>query len=70
MLVSHDAGRTWKGSGYGLPPGHAVAVCGENPDHVPLRGAQPRVFVSTDGARFWRALETELPDIEAVAWAE
>ncbi len=69
LLVSHDAGRTWKRSGHGLPPGHAVAVSGENPDHV-LYAARNRVFVSTDGARFWRALEAELPDIEAVAWAD
>jgi hypothetical protein len=69
LLVSHDAGHTWKGSGHGLPPGHAVAVCAENPDHV-LYAGRNRVFVSTDGARFWRSLEVELPDIEAVAWAD
>ena len=27
------------------------------------------LHLSTDGGRFWRALEPELPDIEAVAWA-
>jgi hypothetical protein len=68
LLVSYDAGRTWKGSGHGLPPGHAVAVSGENPDHV-LYAGRNRLYVSTDGARFWRSLEPELPDIEAVAWA-
>jgi hypothetical protein len=68
ILVSHDGGRTWKGSGHGLPPGHAVAVSEENPDDV-LYAARNRLYVSTDGARFWRALEAELPDIEAVAWA-
>ena len=67
MLVSHDAGATWKESGRGLPPGHAVAVSEDNPDHV-LFAARNRLFVSTDGARFWRSLEVELPDIEAVAW--
>jgi len=69
LLVSHDAGRTWKGSGHGLPPGHAVAVAGENPDDV-LYAARNRLYVSTDGGRFWRALEAEFPDIEAVAWAD
>jgi hypothetical protein len=69
LLVSYDAGRTWKGSGHGLPPGHAVAVSPENPDDV-LFAARNRLYVSTDGARFWRALGAELPDIEAVAWAD
>jgi hypothetical protein len=68
LLVSHDAGRTWKGSGHGLPPGHAVAVSGENPDDV-LYAARNRLYVSSDGGRFWRALEAEFPDIEAVSWA-
>jgi hypothetical protein len=68
LLVSHDAGRTWKGSGHGLPPGHAVAVSPENPDDV-LFAARNRLYASADGGRFWRALEPELPDIEAVAWA-
>ncbi len=68
LLISHDAGRTWKGSGHGLPPGHAVAVSADNPDDV-LYAARNRLYVSADGGRFWRALEAELPDIEAVAWA-
>ena len=69
LLVSHDAGRTWKGSGHGLPPGHAVAVSAESPDRV-LYAARNRLYVSTDGARFWRALEAELPDIEGIAWED
>jgi hypothetical protein len=69
ILVSHDAGRTWKASGHGLPPGHAVAVSADNPDDV-LYAARNRLYVSSDGARFWHALEAELPDIEAVAWAD
>jgi hypothetical protein len=69
LLVSHDAGRTWKGSGHGLPPGHAVAVAEESPDDV-LYAARNRLYVSSDGGRFWRALEAEFPDIEAVAWAD
>lgn len=69
LLVSHDAGRTWRESGRGLPPGYAVAVSAENPDEV-LFATRNRLFVSTDGGRFWRALEVELPDIEAVAWVD
>jgi len=69
LLVSHDAGRTWKDSGRGLPPGHAVAVSAEDPDRL-LYAARNRLYVSTDGGRFWRSLELELPDIENVAWAD
>ena len=69
LLVSHDAGRTWRDSGRGLPPGHAVAVSSDDPDRM-LYAARNRLYVSTDGGRFWRSLEAELPDIEAVAWAE
>jgi len=69
LLVSHDAGRTWRESGRGLPPGHAVAVSAENPDEL-LFATRSRLYVSTDGGRFWRVLEAELPDIEAVAWAD
>lgn len=68
LAVSHDAGRTWRESGRGLPPGQAVAVSAENPDHV-LFAAGDRLYVSTDGGRFWRSLEAELPEIERVAWA-
>ena len=69
LLVSHDAGRTWKDAGRGLPPGHAVAVAEDDPDRM-LYAARNRLYVSTDGGRFWRSLEGELPDIENVAWAD
>ena len=69
LLVSYDAGATWKDSGRGLQPGTAVAVSESNPDHV-VYASRNRLYVSTDGARFWRALGAELPDIEAVAWAD
>ncbi|HST26435.1 MAG TPA: hypothetical protein VLJ76_10615 [Gaiellaceae bacterium] len=68
LLVSHDAGRTWRESGRGLPAGHAVAISTDTPDRMLFAGRN-RLYVSTDGGRFWRALEFELPDIEAVAWA-
>jgi len=68
LLVSHDAGLTWRESGRGLPPGRAVAVSPDNPDHV-LFATDERLYVSTDGGRFWRGLDAEISGIEAVAWA-
>jgi hypothetical protein len=65
LAVSHDAGRTWRESGGGLPKGTAVAVDEENPDRI-LYAARNRLFLSQDGGRFWRALTPELPEIEAV----
>ena len=63
MLVSHDAGITWRQSGRGLPPGVAVAV---DADTV-VYAARNRLYVSTNGGLFWRALSVELPEIHAVA---
>ena len=34
-----------------------------------LYAARNRIHLSTDGGRFWRSLEPELPDIEALAWS-
>jgi photosystem II stability/assembly factor-like uncharacterized protein len=65
VAVSHDAGRTWRERGGGLPRGVAIAVDVDNPDVV-LYAARNRLFVSTDGGRFWRALALEFPAIEAV----
>jgi hypothetical protein len=67
LLVSGDAGTTWHEAGGGLPAGRAVAVSPDHPDLV-LYAGESRLFLSTDGARFWRALATELPDITAVSW--
>ena len=67
LAVSHDAGRTWRESGRGLPPGVAVAVSVENPDDM-LFASRDRLYVSADGGRFWRSLDAELPEIRAVAW--
>jgi hypothetical protein len=69
LMVSHDTGRTWRESGRGLPPGRAIAVAEEDPDRM-LFATENRLYVSTDGGRFWQGLTVELPEIEAVAWAE
>ena len=69
LLVSRDAGATWSEAGAGLPAGYDVAIDPDDPDRV-LYAARNRVHLSTDGGRFWRALEPEFPDIEAVAWAQ
>ncbi|MDP8910900.1 MAG: hypothetical protein M3M94_02395 [Actinomycetota bacterium] len=69
LLVSHDAGRTWREAGGGLPRGVAVAVDSDNPDLV-LYASRNRLHVSQDGGRFWRSLSLELPEITAVAWLE
>ena len=69
LLVSHDSGTTWNEAGGGLPPGFDVAVDPADPDRV-LYAARNRLYLSTDGGRFWRSLEPELPDVLAVAWAD
>lgn len=67
LLVSNDAGVTWRETGGGLPSGRAVALDPDDPDRV-LYAARNRLYVSTDGGRFWRALAVELPEIQAVGW--
>lgn len=67
LVVSDDAGTTWREAGGGLPPGRAVAISAAHPDLVVYASAT-RLFVSEDGGRFWRALAPELEEIEAVAW--
>ena len=65
LLVSHDAGTTWRDSGRGLPPGRTVAVAPDDPD-VMVYAARNRLYLSRDGGVFWNALALELPEIEAV----
>jgi hypothetical protein len=69
LAVSNDAGRTWRESGGGLPPGRAVAIAETDPDFV-LYAARNRLYLSTDGGRFWRALTPELPEIQALELRE
>jgi len=66
LVVSHDAGITWRETGGGLPPGFAVAIAEDNPDVV-VYASRNRLHVSTNGGVFWRALSAELPEIEALA---
>lgn len=66
LAVSNDAGRTWREAGGGLPPGRAIAIDEDDPDHV-LYAARNRLYESTNGGVFWQALTPELPEIEAVA---
>jgi hypothetical protein len=66
LLVSHDAGVTWRQSGRGLPPGRAVAVFEEQPD-VAVYAGRNRLYVTRDGGVFWTALAVELPAIVAVS---
>jgi hypothetical protein len=68
LVVSYDAGTTWSEAGGGLPPGFDVAVDPADPDRI-LFAARNRLYLSTDGGRFWRSLAPELPDVEAVAWS-
>ena len=67
LVVSGDGGATWREAGGGLPAGFAVAIDPADPDRI-LYAARNRLYLSTDGGRFWRSLEPELPDIEALAW--
>jgi hypothetical protein len=67
LVVSDDAGSTWRESGGGLPGGVAVAISPFHPDLV-VFASDTRLFVSEDGGRFWRALPPELVGIRAVGW--
>ena len=66
LVVSHDAGITWRETGGGLPPGRAVAIAEDNPDLI-VYASRNRLHVSTNGGVFWRALAVELPEIEALS---
>lgn len=65
LLVSHDAGATWRGSGRGLPAGRAVAISASDPDTI-VFAARNRLYLSRDGGVFWNPLEPELAEIAAV----
>jgi hypothetical protein len=68
LVLSDDAGATWREAGGGLPPGRAVAISRDHPDVIAFV-SESRVYVSENGGLFWRALSTELPGISRVAWS-
>jgi photosystem II stability/assembly factor-like uncharacterized protein len=65
LAISHDAGSSWQEAGGGLPSGFAIAIAEDDPDLM-LFAARNRLYLSTNGGTFWRALVPELPEIEAV----
>jgi hypothetical protein len=69
LVISNDAGRTWRESGGGLPAGRAIAIADDDPDLI-LYAARNRLYLSADGGRFWRAIVVELPEIEALELRE
>jgi len=68
LLVSDDAGLTWREAGGGLPAGVAVAIDEDDPDTM-LYASESRLFVSSDGGLFWHSLPPELIGITAVAFS-
>ena len=68
LVVSDDAGQTWREVGGGLPAGVAIAVHADDPDRL-LYASESRLYLSEDGGRFWRVLEPELIGITAVAFS-
>ncbi len=68
LMLSDDAGQTWREAGGGLPAGAAVAIHPDEPDRL-LFASESRLFLSEDGGRFWRALEPELIGITALAFS-
>ena len=67
LVVSDDAGATWRETGGGLPRGRAVAISPDHPDRLAFATAE-RIHLSHDGGIFWRVLAIELPEITAVRW--
>src|SRR5205085_1782113 len=55
MLVSHDAGTTWRDSGRGLPAGRAVAIDDLDPDIV-VYATRNRLHLSRNGGRARRGV--------------
>ena len=68
LVISDDAGLTWREAGGGLPAGTAIAIDADDPDRL-LFASEARVFLSEDGGRFWRGLAPELIGITAVAFS-
>ncbi|HLY94584.1 MAG TPA: sialidase family protein [Gaiellaceae bacterium] len=69
LAISRDGGATWSEAGGGLPAGFAVAIADDDPDRM-LYAGRNRLYVSTNGGVFWRALTLELESIFAIAWLD
>lgn len=67
LVLSDDAGRTWREAGAGLPPGVAIAIDPDAIDRLAF-GTDARVWVSTSGGVFWHAVDVELHAITALAF--
>lgn len=67
LLLSDDAGTTWREAGGGLPAGTAVAIDPDDVDRI-LVAAGERLYLSESGGLFWRRIKVELPTITAVAF--
>jgi hypothetical protein len=68
LLISYDAGATWREAGRGLPEGRAVAISNDDPDLV-VYGGRNRLFLSRNGGVFWSSLPVEVPEIVAVTFS-
>jgi len=68
LVVSDDAGLTWREAGGGLPAGVAIAIDEDDPDTM-LYASESRLFLSEDGGLFWHGLPPELIGITAVAFS-
>lgn len=68
LMLSDDAGQTWREAGGGLPAGTAVAIHRHEPDRL-LYASESRLFLSVDGGRFWRVLAPELIGITALEFS-
>jgi hypothetical protein len=67
LLLSDDAGTTWREHGGGLPAGIDVAIDPDMPDTIAF-ATDTRVYLSRTGGVFWESLESELPEITAIRW--
>jgi hypothetical protein len=68
LMLSDDAGQTWREAGGGLPAGVAIAIDEDDPDTI-LYASDSRLFLSSDGGLFWSSLPPELIAITAVAFS-
>ena len=68
LMLSDDAGLTWRETGGGLPAGVAIAIDEDDPDRL-LFASESRLWVSQDGGLFWHSLPPELIGITAVAFS-